>query len=90
MLFRRTQRFKKAFKALPVDVQAKAVKAFRLLAEDMRHPSLHIKKIQGTENIWEGRIDRQYRFTFHFESEGGQTVLVFRNIDHHDECLKNP
>uniref|UniRef100_A0A7C4PJZ9 Cytotoxin n=1 Tax=Anaerolinea thermolimosa TaxID=229919 RepID=A0A7C4PJZ9_9CHLR len=90
MLFRRTQRFKKAFKALPADVQAKAVRAFRLLAEDMRHPSLHIKKIQGVENIWEGRIDLQYRFTFHIASEGGQTVLVFRNIDHHDECLKSP
>lgn len=90
MLFRRTERFKKAFDALPKAVQEKAIKCFRLLAEDLYHPSIRIKKIQGTDHIWEGRIDRQYRFTFHFEKENSQTIIVFRNIDNHDECLKNP
>jgi mRNA-degrading endonuclease RelE of RelBE toxin-antitoxin system len=90
MLFRRSDRFKKAFQALPAPIQEKAVKAFRLLAENPRHPSLHVKKIQGVVQIWEGRIDRQYRFTFEFQMEAGERILVFRNIDHHDECLKNP
>jgi len=90
LLFRRTEHFKKAFRALPATVQEKAIKAFRLMQENPRHPSLHVKKIQGAENIWEGRIDRQYRFTFQFVKEEDQTVIVFRNIDNHDECLKNP
>ncbi|RCK76797.1 MAG: hypothetical protein ANABAC_3222 [Anaerolineae bacterium] len=90
MLFRRTERFKKAFQALPEEIQEKAFKAFRLMAENPRHPSLRVKKIKGSEQIWEGRIDRQYRFTFQFVEEGGQTIIVFRNIDNHDECLKNP
>ncbi len=89
MLYRRTEHFKKAFQALPKNVQEKAVKAFRLMAENPYHPSLQIKRVQGTEKIWEGRIDRQYRFTFEFVREDDQTVIVFRNIDNHDECLKN-
>lgn len=90
MPFRRTERFKKAFRALPVSIQQKAIKALRLLAENPRHPSLQVKKIQGTENIWEGRVDQKYRFTFQFENENDQVVIVLRNIDNHDDCLKHP
>lgn len=92
MKFRRSDYFKKAFQHLPADIQAKAAKAFALLQSDPHHPSLGIKKIQGASVIWEGRIDRQYRFTFHFEEDetSGDKVLVFRNIDNHDVCLKNP
>jgi mRNA-degrading endonuclease RelE of RelBE toxin-antitoxin system len=90
MQFRRTERFKKAFRALPASIQQKAIKALRLLAENPRHPSLQVKKIQGMENIWEGRVDQKYRFTFQFENENDQIVVVLRNIDNHDDCLKNP
>lgn len=90
MLYRRTERFRKAFKALPASVQEKAIKAFQLLTENSRHPSLRVKQIRGVENIWEARVDLQYRFTFHYESENDDTILVFRNIDSHDDCLKNP
>ena len=89
MIYRRSHRFKKAFRVLPANVQKKA---FKYLAEDPRHPSLGIKKIKGAEGIWEGRIDRSYRITFHFEADegSGDTVCVFRNVDNHDACLKNP
>ncbi len=90
MQFRRTERFKKAFRALPASIQQKAIKALRLLAENPHHPSLQVKKIQGMENIWEGRVDQKYRFTFQFENENDQMVVVLRNIDNHDDCLKNP
>lgn len=90
MRFRRTKRFKNAFRTLPVPIQEKAIKALRLLAENPRHPSLQVKKIQGTENIWEARVDRKYRFTFQLENENDQTAVVLRNIDNHDDCLKNP
>jgi hypothetical protein len=92
MIFRRSERFKRAFQALPSNVQKKALTAFTLFAENPRHPSLQVKKIKGLENVWEGRINRNYRFTFHYESqaEGEEIACVFRNIDNHDECLKNP
>lgn len=90
MQFRRTERFKKAFRSLPVPIQQKAIKALRLLAENPRHPSLRVKKIQGTESIWEGRVDQKYRFTFQLENENDHVVIVLRNIDNHDDCLKHP
>jgi mRNA-degrading endonuclease RelE of RelBE toxin-antitoxin system len=92
MNFKRSERFKQAYKLLPKKIQQKALKAFTLLAQDPRHPSLRIKKIKGLEGIWEGRIDRQYRFTFHYGEDPltGEHTCVFRNLDNHDECLKNP
>ncbi len=92
MKYRRTERFRKAFKALPPEVQEKGYKAFALFQKDQRHPSLVIKKMKGVENIWEGRIDQDYRFTFHYEKDPntGVVICVFRNVDSHDECLRNP
>jgi len=89
--YRRTDHFKKAFRALPRPIQKKARDAFLKFQQDPRHPSLHIKRVQGTQGIWEGRVDRKYRFTFHYEqTPDGETICVFRNIDNHDECLKHP
>ena len=92
MIYRRLSRFKKAYKSLPKRIQEKTAKAFISLRDNPAHPSLGVKKIQGHTDIWEGRIDNQYRFTFHYEKdpESDATVCVFRNIDNHDECLKNP
>jgi len=92
MIYRRTERFRKAFLALPPEIQVEVIKTFELFKQNQNHPSLRIKKIKGREGIWEGRIDQAYRFTFHFEKnvQTGEAVCVFRNIDDHDACLKNP
>ncbi len=90
MIYRRASRFSKQYQLLPVDIQRKAQKAFQLFVKNSNHPSLRIKRVKGTRDIWEGRIDIQYRFTFHYEQGDGDTICVFRNIDNHDECLKNP
>ena len=92
MIYQRTERFRRAFMALPGPIQEKVYKAFALFQKDPSHPSLVIKKIKGLEGIWEGRIDQNYRFTYHFEKDLGseEMVCVFRNVDNHDACLKNP
>ena len=81
-----TRRFKKAYQRLPMPVQNKVKKALRLLDENPHYPSLRIKRIQGTDKLYEGRIDRKYRFSFEFDGED----ILLRNVDNHDECLKNP
>ncbi|MEI2691049.1 MAG: DNA helicase [Anaerolineae bacterium] len=81
-----TDRFRKAYRALPPDIQAKTQKALRFLDENPRHPSLQVSKIRGTKDIYEGRVDIKYRFSFHFDREN----KVLRNVDNHDDCLKNP
>lgn len=55
----------KQYQALPKLLQKKTDKQFTFLIENFRHPSLKIKKYQGFENLWQGRIDRGYRFYFH-------------------------
>ncbi len=92
MIHRRSPEFKKAFKALPKPIQAKAVKAFALFKENPRHPSLGVKKIKGWDNLWEGRVDVFYRFTFEYltHPESGETVCWFRNIGPHDIIEHEP
>ncbi len=64
MRYRRTERFRKSFEALPTHIQEKAIKAFSLFQQDPGHPSLGIKKMKGKEGVWEGRVDMAYRFSF--------------------------
>ena len=53
------------YEALPKNLQKKADKQFTFLLMDLRHPSLHAKKYQGQNEVWQGRIDATWRFYFH-------------------------
>ena len=86
MRFVYTRKFKELFKELPLSVRRKFSKQISLLAENIRHPSLQTKKIQGHPFIWEARIDYHYRFTFNWEKD----VIILRAIGAHDEVLRNP
>ena len=55
----------KQYQELAKDLQKKTDKQFAYLSENIRHPSLNIKKYQGFDNVWQGRIDKVYRFYFH-------------------------
>ena len=58
-----TQRLKDDYKDLPESIQKKLKKQIRFLAENPKHQSLQIHKIQGTE-YWEFYIDMAYRCVF--------------------------
>jgi mRNA interferase RelE/StbE len=92
MIYRRTERFRKAYENLSDELKEKVKKAFFLFQQDFQHPSLRTKQVQSAEGVWEGRIDRSYRFTFHFEddAETGERKCVFRNVGPHDILDKNP
>lgn len=93
MKFRKSKRFQKSFDDLPEEIQEKARKAFSLFKKQPYypfHPSLVIKKIRGKDNIWEGRIDDFYRFTFEILTEDNETLYYFRNIGPHDITSTNP
>jgi mRNA-degrading endonuclease RelE of RelBE toxin-antitoxin system len=85
MKYVRTGPFKKAFDNLPKEIKEKVPKAFSLFKDNPFHPSLHTKRVQSKEGVWEGRIDQSYRFTFHFEEdeETKEKICVFRNIGPH-------
>ena len=84
--FRTTERFEKNLKILPKETRKKFYKQLNLLIDNVKHPSLHTKKIQGTADIWEARVDYKYRFTFNIY----QGIIILRVIGNHDEVLKRP
>jgi mRNA-degrading endonuclease RelE of RelBE toxin-antitoxin system len=81
-----TERFIKAYERLPKHVQAKAKKSLRLLDTDFRHPSLRAKRVQGTDDIFEARVDYKYRLTYQRRGDW----LVLRNVGPHDDVLNRP
>ena len=80
MIFQYYTSFARDYKRLPLQVRAQVDAAIALFEENPRHPSLQIKKMKGSENIWEGRVTRSYRFTFEWDGE----VVTFRRVGTHD------
>lgn len=81
-----TAHYSRAYKKLPAPIQKKAKDALQKLMKDISHPGLQVKRVKGTKNIFEARIDRSSRFTF----EISDSVIILRNIGEHDKTLNNP
>lgn len=57
----RTARFRKAFDALPRQVQEQARQAYRQFKRDPFHPSLRFKQVHASKPIYSVRITDDYR-----------------------------
>lgn len=86
MRIARTDSFKKAWSQLTEEQKVLARKAIENTAIDMSYPGLRVKKIKGTEHIWEARVSRSLRMTFQLVGD----TIVLRNIGQHDETLGRP
>ena len=86
MRIARTENFKKAWRQLSEEQKALSRKAIENLVADIRYPGLRVKKIKGTEYIWEARVSRSLRMTFQIEGD----IIILRNIGQHDETLGRP
>lgn len=53
-----------ATKRAPVDVRKAFYKQIDLLRENLRHPSLRAKKFDESTNLWQARVNRDWRFYF--------------------------
>lgn len=80
MRIERSKRFKRDYQALPKPIQRRTEKQLALFLQNPRHPSLGVKKMGGFQNTWEGRITKNYRFTFQIR-EG---ACILRRIGAHD------
>ena len=78
--FQFSKRFKKEVKKLPQNIQKSFYEKLSLLLQNMLHPSLRVKRIQGTKNRWEGSVTMKYRFTFELIED----TIIFRAIGTHD------
>jgi plasmid maintenance system killer protein len=53
-----------SYEEAPGPVQKAFDKQLRLLATNLRHPSLHAKKYDAESDVWQARINRDWRFYF--------------------------
>lgn len=74
-----SQRFVRQYSALPEELKARFDKQLVLLLENLRHPSLRAKKYDEARDIWQARVDRNYRFYFQIE---GDTYKLLSIIPH--------
>jgi mRNA interferase RelE/StbE len=78
--------FKEKISSFSAEIKNLIRKKLDLFVDNPKHPSLQSKKIQGTEYIFESRINHSIRFTWQYMGES----IVLRNIGPHDPTLKNP
>jgi mRNA interferase RelE/StbE len=74
-----TKRALKALERLPVPVRKSFLKQVGYLVHDPRHPSLRAKKYDEAEDLWQARVNRDWRFYFVIRGD----VCIVTNIIPH-------
>jgi mRNA-degrading endonuclease RelE of RelBE toxin-antitoxin system len=80
-----TRPFDRDYARLPEDIKDRADKQLALLLTNPHHPSLRLKRVRGTDDIWEARITRGYRMTLTIAGD----TFILRRIGVHD-VLRQP
>jgi mRNA interferase RelE/StbE len=64
-----SKRFLRQYSAAPVAVRQAFEKQASLLLANLHHPSLRAKKYNEAIDLWQARVNRDWRFYFTIESE---------------------
>lgn len=64
-----TEPFLENFKKMPDIIKRKFEKQLDFLLQDIRYSSLRAKKYDESRNIWQARVDENYRFYFQIKSD---------------------
>ena len=83
--FTYTPRFKKHFKTLNAQEKKQLKNKLMLLAENPSHPSLRVKRIQGTDGLYECSVNMDVRIIWYYE---GDTIIILLDVGHHDILYK--
>lgn len=70
---------RRQYEALPRQLRSRVDKQLSYLLANLTHPSLRAKKYDEKGDIWQGRINRDYRFYFTIE---GDTYVILTIIPH--------
>ena len=60
-----SERAYKALEDAPPSVRKAAFKQIALLEQNLHHPSLRAKKYDESRDLWQARVNRDWRFYFH-------------------------
>ena len=69
----------KALTNAPLQVRKAFLKQITFLQRDLKHPSLHAKKYDEAKDVWQGRVNRDWRFYFTIR---GDTYFIQDVIPH--------
>ena len=59
----------KSLVQLPDSIQRQFYKQVRFLGHNLLHPSLRAKKYHEPSNLWQARVNRDWRFYFSIEED---------------------
>jgi mRNA-degrading endonuclease RelE of RelBE toxin-antitoxin system len=59
-----SQRAGEILQDLPADVRKAFFKQAKLLEKNLRHPSLRAKKYDESQDLWQARVNKDWRFYF--------------------------
>ena len=59
-----SERAGKTLQGLPPDLRKVVFKQVRFLEQNLRHPSLRAKKYDESQDLWQGRVNKDWRFYF--------------------------
>ena len=66
----------KQYAGLPSRLRAQVDKQLDFLSQNLRHPSIQAKKYGGTGDVWQGRVNRDYRFYFQITDEAYYIIAI--------------
>jgi plasmid maintenance system killer protein len=74
-----TKRFDRSYDSAPAPIKRAFVKQAAFLLTDIRHLSLRAKKYDEANNIWQARVNRDWRFYFRIK---GDTYILLEILAH--------
>ena len=64
-----TKRARGSLDDLPASVRKALFKQVRFLEQDLHHPSLRAKKYDESQDLWQARVNRDWRFYFQIQDD---------------------
>lgn len=75
----RTTRFDRSYSRAPKEIQQVFDKQTALLLQSLRYPSLRAKKVDETNDVWQARVNKDWRFLFQI---AGDTYIILDIFPH--------
>lgn len=73
------ERFKRQYGEAPIEVQRAFDKQLRLLLGNLQYPSIHVKKYDETAGVWQGRVNRDWRFYFRIVGDSYEMLSITKH-----------
>lgn len=64
-----TERARKSLDDLPASVRKALFKQVKFLEKNLHHPSLRAKKYDESQDLWQARVTKDWRFYFRIQGD---------------------